>query len=86
MQDLHQVSEGVATSLTKLFVALTGGNIVLAISAMMDLIPTIASLVSLLFLIWVGVLTVRERKLSIQIKRETLGDMERQRQVEHGEG
>ncbi|MCX4186757.1 hypothetical protein [Methylophaga sp. OBS4] len=86
MQEFHQVSDGVWSSLTKLLMALTGGNILVAAAAFMELVPAIASLVSLMFLIWVGVLTVRERNLSIKIKNMTVDDMERQRQVDHSEG
>lgn len=86
MQDFHQVSEGVWTSLTKLFMAITGGNIAMAAAAFFDIVPALASLVSLVFLVWVGFLTVRERKLSIKIKNMTIDDMERDRQVNHGKG
>lgn len=84
MSDLHQVTDGVITSLTKFLVAISGGNLLVAVAALLDLVPAIASVISLFFLVWVGVLTIRERKLSIRIKSETLDDMERQRQVELG--
>lgn len=86
MQQMNQISDGVWSALTKLFMALSGGNILVAVGAFLDLVPAFASLVSLVFLIVVGILTVRERRLSIQIKTETLEDMERQRQVDNSEG
>ena len=85
-QTLHQASESLFSLLPKAFVALSSGNIVVGALALLEFIPAISSLISLVFLIWVGVLTIRERNKSIQIKDMILDEKEQQRLVEESQG
>jgi len=83
---MHNAGEFIVSLLQKSFIALSGSNIVVGALAFFDFIPAVSSFISMVFLVWVGVLTVRERKKSIRIKELIIEEKEQQRMVSEARG
>jgi hypothetical protein len=65
---LKDVTDVVVTAIQKLFLIVASGNFIAGILACLEVVPKIAPAVSLFFVVWVGILAVKEKQKSIKLK------------------
>ena len=82
---IHHVAETAMTFLQKTFIAISGMNIGLGVLAFFQFIPVIAPSVSVIFVIWIGALTVKGKRKDNRLKDLQIQKEEMQRAIDEGQ-
>jgi hypothetical protein len=79
-------ADAVMSILQKAFLFVSAGNISLSVLAFFEFIPVVAPAVSMLFVIWIGVLTARGKMKDNKLKDIQIEKEQQERQVDEANG